>query len=217
MAGFRRPRAIVPALASAALLLWSGCVSAFTDGATDWTPADGKPTCRPEVGMTIDAVVALAALYAATRQPLLGACYGGAEACLVGLGLPYAVAGAGIIGAGGGVYKSTKCSDARARWQDVVAEQRHDEIARSTDRALADLADEVNGVIDVYGDTLILRAPRADVCASWEWRERLLVHRAALTARGLTRLACRVHGAEVWSGPLDRPVRESRVTGSVLD
>lgn len=193
-------------------------MSAFTDGATDWTPADGQPTCRPETGLAIDVVIALAALYAAHRKPLLGACYGGAGACLVGLGLPYAVAGAGIIGAGGGVYKSTTCSDARGRWRQALAEQRHDQVARETDRALVDLAREVDGVIDIYGDTLILRAPRADVCASWEWRERLLVHRAELTARGLTHLACRVRGAEVWSGPLDAgPVRESRVTGSVLD
>lgn len=203
-----RPCPLVPAIAIAALALGDGCVSAFTDGASEWTPADGKPTCRPEAGIAVDAAITALGVYAMTRfDAFPAACAGGLGICVVAVSLPFAIAGGGAIGVGGGVYKSRSCGDARRRWNAIVADQaredQREDAARPGDMSLDAVARELGGAFDAEGDTLVLRAPNVDVCTSPAWRHQVRGHRQELIARGLTRLSCRLGDAVVWEGSLE--------------
>lgn len=208
MSTLGRPCLLVPAIAIAALELGGGCVSAFTDGASDWTPADGKPTCRPEAGIAVDTAILALGVYAITQvDSLASGCVGGPGACLVSLSLPFVITGSGAIGVGGGVYKSLSCFDARLRWNASIAASSHgahrDETSRPADISLDELARELGGVLDVDGDTFVLRAPNVDVCTSPGWRHQVRARRYELGLRGFARISCRIGEAVVWEGPLE--------------
>lgn len=210
-----RARARLPLVAAAAALLVGGCVSAFTNGAGDWTPADGEPTCSPGVGVAADAL--LLALSMKVAPTLLGVAFvcNSPECMAIGLGGAFAVVGGPTIGVIGGISKVSTCNQAKARWRgvragevdDVGAENEAHPLAEAEVRldvdALRHIASATGATVDVYGDTLILHATSVERCTSSAWFHVVRPYRAKLVERGITHASCRVAGAPIWEGTLE--------------
>jgi hypothetical protein len=199
-------RRVVPSIAIAALLLVSGCVSAFTNGAGDWTPDEGEPTCHPELGVAAD-IGLLALGLAAAPDLVLGGALAGETTFAIGVtGAVFAIGGP-VIGVIGGGVKMHSCSRAKAKWRhlrrhpDMVAVTNTDDSISALD-VLNDIAVQTGGEVDVYGDTLIVRMPRVDSCTTSGWFHEVSAHRAALAAHGITHASCRVGKVTVWDGEL---------------
>jgi hypothetical protein len=210
-----RPRRVVPPIAIAALLLVSGCVSAFTNGAGDWTPADGEPHCTgAELGLAADIV--LLAVGASTAPTLLA---GGAYFCespgcaAFMLSSAFFVAGGPTVGVIGGAQKTRSCHRAKAGWRthqehgdepDREAPVRDDGVTRAIQigtlrRAISD---DTGATVDIYGDTVVLHAATVDLCTTSDWFQQVHAHRDALVELGVTHASCRVGRLSIWDGQL---------------
>lgn len=203
-----RPRRVLPPLAVAALLLVGGCVSAFTNGAGDWTPADGEPHCNPAIGFAAD--VGLLALSLKVAPGLVAGVAGGCgypECVVVAItGGLFAIGGPAIGVIGGGV-KMHSCSRAKSAWRRLHAGADGDPLPRDASvvsdvDALRTIEITTGATVDVYGDTLILRAPSVELCTSSAWFHEVSAFRRELAARGITRASCRVGRMSIWDGSL---------------
>lgn len=197
----------------AALLLVGGCVSAFTNGAADWTPADGEPDCRPEAGLVADIMLLFVGASTAPSLAVGGAYFCGSPACagFMLTGALFAVGGP-TVGVISGAQKTLSCHRAKGKWRavqhgDVPAPEappRDDEPSRAMNigtlrRAISD---ETGVTVDIYGDTVVLHAATVEMCTTSDWFQRVHAHRDALVELGVTHASCRVGRMSIWDDRL---------------
>jgi hypothetical protein len=181
----------LPSVATLALVaVVGGCTSLFTNGGESWTRKDGAPTCSPAPSLVLDSVIGAVglALLGMTKK----ACGGDDPYCGMIVGAPGIMLTVGAIpGVVAGSYNVRSCSRAKRAW------------ARSERNVTRELAGATGSETDVYGDTLIFRAPTVEECNSLDWLRAARSRRQELAARGLTFAVCRSGGVEHWAGPVE--------------
>ncbi len=178
-------------IVAVAMAVMSSACSLITSGpGGSWRPEHGPPRCRRQSAIVVDLAMVFAGALSYGAMAALRGCGppGGCPAFISGTA-PLLIPG--LIGTGIGLAKAKGCNNARETWDE----------ARRT--VFADLRRETETVLDVDGDSLVIRAVAPEICHDRAWLGPVGDRAVLLESRGVTTMVCRWGDVDLWSGPVN--------------